>query len=427
MASRLHPDEAARGGGAAQRNEGQSVGVVPRAAVLRELERIVQSRPFRTSQQCQRCLRYVVEKSLGQSDEFLHERAIGQEVFGKKADYDTSVDPVVRVRAGEIRKRLAQYYLDADTDYEVRLELPPGSYRVQFAGNKAAAGTDGQPGKRPRRRVWAWVLAAAAGLMAIALLVSSLSRPSALETFWAPALSSERPVLICSGHPVVYFLSKRIHDRYRTEVAAQQLPLQGPYVIPLRPDETVEGRDIVPVTDQYIGAGDGMVAARLAALFGRYRKGWQLRFGNDISFTDLRASPAVLIGAFSNRWTMAMTGELRFVFDFESGVERILDRTDANAQWALPDIAPDGKTPHDYAIVSRVLQSESGEMIISAAGITQYGTHVAAEFLVNDSLIEQAVKDAPPDWKTRNMQVLLYSKVVGRTPGPPKILAVHFW
>jgi hypothetical protein len=149
----------------------------------------------------------------------------------------------------------------------------------------------------------------------------------------------------------------------------------------------VEGRDIVPVTDQYVGAGDSVVAARLASLFGQHGKDWQLRFGNDISFTDLRNAPAVLIGAFSNRWTLTMTGKLRYVFDFQNGVKRIIDRHDPTRHWDLPDIAPDGKTSHDYALISRVFHSETGEMIISAAGITQYGTQATSEFLANNGLI----------------------------------------
>jgi hypothetical protein len=400
-----------------------------REVVLRELDRILQSPSFRTSRQCQRFFRYVVEQTLDQNDDFLHERSIGREVFGRKADYDTSTDPIVRVRAGEIRKRLAQYYMESGTDCEVRFELPSGSYRAQLSGNEAAGATPKQPTVRPSRRIWPWLVGAVAVAVvaSASLLLTGVYRESALDAFWRPVLSSNRPILICSGHPVVYFLSSRIHARYREQLSAKALPLQGPYVIPLRPDEMVEGRDIVPVTDQYIGAGDSVVATRLSALFGRHGKDWQLRFGNDVSFTDLRSAPAVLIGAFSNRWTLTMTEKLRFVFDFDGGVKRIIDHADARNEWALPDIAPDGRTTHDYAIVSRIFHSETGEMLISAAGITQYGTQATAEFLVNDDLIKQAVRDAPPDWKNRNMQVVLRTKVVGRTTGPPEILAVHFW
>ena len=46
-------------------------------------------------------------------------------------------------------------------------------------------------------------------------------------------------------------------------------------------------------------------------------------------------------------------------------------------------------------------------MILTVAGIAQYGTESAAEFVTNPSYFSQALKDAPPDWRNRNMQVLL--------------------
>ena len=73
------------------------------------LERVLSSPAFRNSKQCQKFLRYVVEHSHAGNDELLKERCIGIEVFGRDPDYDTAADPVVRVRATEVRKRLSQY------------------------------------------------------------------------------------------------------------------------------------------------------------------------------------------------------------------------------------------------------------------------------------------------------------------------------
>ena len=74
------------------------------------LERVLASPAFCKSEQCQKFLRYVVEHR----GEPIKERNIGVEVFNKSADYDTSEDPVVRVRATEVRKLLAQYFATAD-------------------------------------------------------------------------------------------------------------------------------------------------------------------------------------------------------------------------------------------------------------------------------------------------------------------------
>src|SRR5512133_3379621 len=103
------------------------------AALVRSaLESLIASEAFAGSKQCQDFLRLVVERSVGGEVRELSERMIGVELFGRPADYDTSNDGVVRVRAAEVRKRLAQFYKEGEVNRVVRIELPPGSYVPEF-------------------------------------------------------------------------------------------------------------------------------------------------------------------------------------------------------------------------------------------------------------------------------------------------------
>ena len=77
-------------------------------------------------------LAYTVEETLKGNGAELKERSIGIEVFGRSPSYDANADPVVRITAGEVRKRLMQYYYDSAHDGEVVLELPVGSYVPLF-------------------------------------------------------------------------------------------------------------------------------------------------------------------------------------------------------------------------------------------------------------------------------------------------------
>ena len=77
--------------------------------------------------------------------------------------------------------------------------------------------------------------------------------------------------------------------------------------------------------------------------------------------------------------------------------------------------------------MSRVFDSQTGEFLIAAAGITQYGTRAAREFLTSPEDMAALAQDAPPDWQKKNVQILLRTQVVGETPGPPKIVTAHFW
>jgi eukaryotic-like serine/threonine-protein kinase len=100
--------------------------------VRNALELVISSDAFAGSKQCQDFLRLVVQRTLAGDLDALRESMIGVEIFGRPANYDTSSDAIVRVRATEVRKRLAQYYKELNTTPVVRIELPPGSYVPEF-------------------------------------------------------------------------------------------------------------------------------------------------------------------------------------------------------------------------------------------------------------------------------------------------------
>src|ERR1700761_1829146 len=80
-----------------------------KAAAQQQTEKLVSSSYFHHSRRFPSFLRYVVQQTLAGHEDGLKERTIGVEIFGRAADYDTASDPIVRVTAAEIRKRIAQY------------------------------------------------------------------------------------------------------------------------------------------------------------------------------------------------------------------------------------------------------------------------------------------------------------------------------
>jgi hypothetical protein len=116
-------------------------------SVRSEVEAVIASAAFAASKRCQDFLRLVVEHALAGRFDSLKERMIGAEMFGRPVDYDTSNDAVVRVRATEVRKRLAQYYSGVATPPTVRIELPQGSYLPSFhwETSEESAGPDAEP------------------------------------------------------------------------------------------------------------------------------------------------------------------------------------------------------------------------------------------------------------------------------------------
>jgi len=392
-------------------SHGETAAGAPGEAEVRlELERVLQSPPFRSSKRSQQFLRYVVEQALGGHLENLKERVIGMEVFERKSSYDTSEDATVRVTANEVRKRLAQCYLEGPAA-GVRIQLPAGSYVPEFS---IGAVTVVQSRVR-QGRVWM-----AVGVLALAVAGwagwRSMRATEPFERFWAPLVKSPQPVLVCLANPMVFVQPAQLHPEYRYE--QQNRPASRTEASRPRGPLTLE---VMPMPDQYVGAGDAYASSGLLALFAGRGKATQLRISNDISFADLRSSPAVLIGAYSNRWTMQMNKDVRFAFDHFA----VIDRAQKKG-YTLDDISPDYRSAQDYAIVTRLFHSHTGESMVAAGGITQYGTQSAAEFLTKPEFLDQALKGRK-GWEQKNLQILIHCRVTGATPGPPEVVAVHVW
>lgn len=103
------------------------------ALVRSHLDQLLASRTFAGSKRTQDFLRLTVTHALEGELDSLRERMIGAEMFGRPVGYDTGNDSVVRVRASEVRKKLAQFYSEAGPgSLALRIELPSGSYVPRF-------------------------------------------------------------------------------------------------------------------------------------------------------------------------------------------------------------------------------------------------------------------------------------------------------
>jgi hypothetical protein len=96
------------------------------------LERIVASPQLRRAARLREFLMYVGQRSLKDGLDQIHEQEIGSNVFGRPADYDTSLDNIVRVNASELRKRIEDYFESDGAAEPLIMEVPRGSYKPVF-------------------------------------------------------------------------------------------------------------------------------------------------------------------------------------------------------------------------------------------------------------------------------------------------------
>jgi adenylate cyclase len=109
------------------------------AAVLRELEAVVSSGPFREAELLRRFVRYSVEQTLLGRGEELKEFRMGVEVFGRDSLFDPRLDPVVRMAARRLRSKLAEYYETEGRQNALRIGMPKGGYAASFTAIPASA------------------------------------------------------------------------------------------------------------------------------------------------------------------------------------------------------------------------------------------------------------------------------------------------
>jgi hypothetical protein len=384
------------------------------AAVRAQLERIVASASFRNSKRYPALLRYVVEKTLEGNASELKERNIGIDVFGREPSYDLGIDPIVRITAGEVRKRLAQYYQETAHRHELRIEIPLGSYQPEFIPAERVSEVVALPTPTPAESVTtgnaqghklpgkSLVLSCAGAVLVLGLtFLWFATRATALDLFWRPVITRGSPVLLCVGRA-------------------------GP-----KGQSTSEPTNIDPNYRQ-VAWWDAETMARLAGLI--EAKGATLRLLREdhATFSDFQQSPAVLIGAFNDPWTLELMQKMRYTFQRTGYVHWVADRDHPSFQdWKVDlgqtDAEGNFDIKEDYAIISRVANPRTGSITITVAGLWGYGTLAAGRFLTDPKYLQDASKQAPPGWSKRDMEIVIGTEVIQGNPGPPKVLATAFW
>jgi hypothetical protein len=96
-------------------------------------------------------------------------------------------------------------------------------------------------------------------------------------------------------------------------------------------------------------------------------------------------------------------------------------------EWKLKGAWPYWDIPNDYAIVSRLLDANSGRQVVIGAGITEFGTMAAGDFLTDPDCWSELLPRLPANWEKKSLQIVLQVPVVRRSAGRPRVLDFHVW
>jgi hypothetical protein len=406
----LHQIDSAAAAGAASGEQPAA------AAVQAQLRRLLSHALFTNSKRYPVLLAYIVEQTLAGRASELKERTIGVEAFGRQPDYDVSVDPVVRMTAAEVRKRLSQYYYRPEHAAELVVDLAPGSYVPIFhepvqaphrslpeSASASAKTHSANPSAGTAVALGAfrplWKLALVLVLaLAAGFLLGRIKYPwekSDLERFWLPITSAGGRITYCLGEPT--------EALDRASRATDELQSYGSLNVS---DVLTLARSIEPLM-----ARNGQLRVLAASKTG---------------FDDLRLGPDVMIGAFDNPWSLRILRDLPLAFELRGSDRLLVDRRH-NRSWTLEWQTGSNRLARDYALIARVRDHVTGQPVILLAGILGEGTEAASEVVSNPAYLRMMLDKAPKNWDEMNLEAVISTQVIDGHAGPPTIVAVECW
>lgn len=419
------------------------------AAVKKELDALLESDQFSGTKRCHDFLEFVVSSALAGDYESLTERTLGAELFGRPIDYETGSDAIVRVRANDVRRRLAQYYSEQHRVSEVTISLPSGSYIPEFHLSTAQPSPGATPADVPdfshslpgtasvtplpaipcpatlpgdavgRHRLARPAFVAVILLLALSAGVTLFMRhaappDSALKEFWQPLIQEHSPVIVCFGNAVSFWPAQSVRQAIED---GNQVLLADPGPITVTRDDTVT-------------IGNLRAAMSILNILHAYGITNELRWPQEVESTDLNQSNVIFIGGLNNPWSVSLTKGLRFSFALTHSATQstwsIQDHTSPNENWSITKAYPEPVST-DYALITRLIDRDGKRVVISAGGLSQFGTQAAGEFLDNETALDTFARSAPKGWEHRNVQIVLGMGLDGRKIVNPRILATNVW
>jgi adenylate cyclase len=117
-----------------------------------QMDKILNSPEFRSTEAQRSLLKYVVKKSLAGRGDEIKGYALATEVFGRGEDFDQSIDPVVSIHANKLRRALERYYLVAGQTDSIRIDIPKGTYVPIFMEQSCPVPTSVQKNQSVQER-----------------------------------------------------------------------------------------------------------------------------------------------------------------------------------------------------------------------------------------------------------------------------------
>ena len=381
------------------------------------VQRVLASPGFANSEALRRFLLFITEHAIGGTAENIKEQRIGAEVLGRKSDYDPAADNIVRVRAHELRQKLARYFATAGSDEPVVITIPKGTYVPAFQPREGVAATSAELERAPRDSVRepyrpSW----------------SETQRTAMRDLWGQFFQRGEQELMVVAADASFALWQ--------DLTGQNLSL-GEYLSrkyfdigePLLREVAVR-RCVAPA--------DLVISLNMVSVSEAFGARVQSQYARNVSMAEFRTGNAVILGSRrSNPWVQLFETRLNFV----------LASTDASAGPRFENRAPQEREPasfgipcrfdidgtertemESYALVGLVPNlSDTGKVLI-LEGLNMEGTEAAGEAVTNAERLAELLHDIGhrPGTPVRPFEALLRFTSIPGGYVSPKVIAHRY-
>ncbi len=421
--------------------------------VHQTLERILSSKYFAHAPKKQKFLQLICDFYLSGRARELNEYLIGCEVFDRATDYNPSVDPIVRVGAREVRKKLETYYQNEGAKDEIRLEIPVGSYEPVFvrqlpsAESVSAALAPSVPLAAPQAGR-GLVLMLEVAVVALVITVGILAyfnlklQPSGYSSaqaknqedygaVWAPFLNDPAPPLLVLSNPPVYRFSNVTDPEVLIKNSIGLSNEQAHLLKEELRDKFIMQHNRIPrlilTTTTYTGIGEAIGLHRVTDLFRSLGKSTLLKQSRTVSVDDLKNHNVILLGSiWVNEWAGKLPLKEDFVYSGDATILNLNPLPGEEREYKASFDERSGRLLTDYAVITVKPNISDQNTVMVLAGIHSEGTEAAAEYVTTRShlaeLNQRLLGDGGP---VKYFQALLKVGVENAIPTTISIVALH--
>jgi len=403
---------------------------------LRQVDKLVGSHVLHGSESLCKLLQYLAKHAIEQPGTALKEYQIATEVYGRPADFDPQVDSSIRVQAGRLRAKLAEYYASEGGDDPVIVELPKGTYHLSFHHRVHAeprmppGSTHDSAGPVSVRAPRGWVAAVVVLSLMLALSVAAVlglvkgnktsqtalangTEPATpvFQVFWKPFVSQPED-------PWVIFSNAAFVGRPETGMRYY--------------NSAEDSRD--RIWDHYTGVGEVLAVHQLDQVFGTLHRHLRVKRGSLFSLDDAENNNLIFVGSPSENLTLSdIPSTQEFVFRrLTSGPRKgdlaIVNQHPGSGELQSFVASPSGSPlTEDYAVIGLVPGLNPARSVMILAGTTTFGTQAAAEYVCRQKSLEDLLVrlSGSKTGGLRPFEALLRVKVTRGVPVETELVAVH--